>query len=202
MSQELTARVGVPTPCTLIRNLMVLAASALLAACASAPRIYSTTNPEADFATYQTFAFTRELGTDRSDGQRTILSQRLMAAARREMEALGYRYSESDPDLLVNFYLHTKEKVSSTTTPSMSVGMGYYGYRGSMYGTWGGYDTTVTQYTEGTLNVDLVDPARRELVWEGVAVGRLTEKVRENLDTSVRTVMHDVFARHPLAPAS
>lgn len=39
--------------------------------------------------------------------------------------------------------------------------MGYHGYRGDMYSAWGGYDTTVSEYTEGTLNVDVVDPARK-----------------------------------------
>lgn len=102
----------------------------------------------------------------------------------------------------VNFHLNTREQISATSTPSMNVGMGYYGYRRGMYGTWGGYDITVPRYTEGTLNMDLVDPSRRELVGKGVAVGRLTDRVREDLAGSTQAVMADRFARHPLASES
>ena len=81
----------------------------------------------------------------------------------------------------------------------MGPGFGYYGYRGGMYSAWGGYDTEVSEYTVGTLNVDLVDAARKELVWEGTAVGRLRESDREEMAERVQSVIADVFAKHPLA---
>jgi hypothetical protein len=176
-----------------------LCLSLALAGCASGPRTYSNASPGVDLSSYSTFGFSPQLGTDRGYQGRSILSTHLIAAARREMEALGYQYVEADPDLEVNFYLHTQEKVQATSSPSM--GMGYYGYRGGMYSGWGGYDTTVNQYTEGTLNVDVVDRARKELVWEGVAVGRLSEKARENMGERVNKVMDEIFDKHPLAPA-
>lgn len=182
-----------------LRMAALLGLSVVLAACASGPRTYSNANPGVDLSSYSTFAFSPQLGTDRGYQGRSILSSNLIDATRRQMEALGYRYDESNPDLEVNFYLHTKEKVQSTTTPSMGMGMGYYGYRGGMYSAWGGYDTTVSQYTEGTLNVDVVDRTRKELVWEGVAVGRLSESARENMEERVNKVIAEIFAKHPLA---
>lgn len=175
---------------------------ALIAGCASSPRIYSTANPAVDLSDYTTFGFSPTLGTDREAGQRSILSSNLISAARLEMEKLGYRYSDSNPDLEVNFFLNTKEKVQTTSTPSAGMGYGYYGYRSGMYSTWGSYDTTVTQYTEGTLNIDVVDNARNELVWEGVAVGRLRENARDDMQARVNEVMAEIFARHPLAKTS
>lgn len=174
-------------------------AALMLTGCATGPKVYTNVSPGIDLTRYQTFGFSRQLGTDRAAGQRSILSNHLIQATRREMETLGYRYSESNPDLEVNFYLQTAEKVQATSTPATSMGMGYYGYRRGFYSAWGGYDTTVTQYTEGTLHVDLVDNALDELVWEGIAVGRLTDKVRENLASSTATVIADIFQRHPLA---
>lgn len=179
---------------------IALAAVLLLTACVG-PRIYSTTKPGADLSSYSTFGFAEPLGTDRPTGARSILSSNLADAARGEMEKLGYTHSDSDPDLLVNFYLHTQQKIEATTTPSMGPGFGYYGYRGGMYSAWGGYETRVSEYTEGTLNIDLVDAARKELVWEGAAVGRLRESAREELQERVQKVVADVFAKFPLAPA-
>jgi hypothetical protein len=47
-----------------------------------------------------------------------------------------------------------------------------YGYRG--HG-WGGSDLTVRSYTEGTLLIDIIDPAKNELIWRGTAVGAVDE---------------------------
>ncbi len=78
---------------------------------------------------------------------------------------------------------------------------GYYGYRGGYYGAYGGYDTTVTQYTEGTLNIDLVDNTTDTLVWEVVTVGKITDKVRENLKETVNEVVPELMAKYPYIAA-
>jgi hypothetical protein len=85
----------------------------------------------------------------------------------------------------------------------MGVGMGarggYYGYRGGMYGTWGNYSqTTATQYTQGTLNIDVVDAGRKQLVWEGVVTKTITEKSAQNLEATVDGAVAAAFAKFPL----
>jgi len=109
----------------------------------------------------------------------------------------GYTLADN-PDLIVNFYVHTQEKIKTTQTPTTTGG--YYGYRGSRYGTWGGYpsyETRVTQHTEGTINVDLVDRARGQLVWESELVGRVTEEVRENLESAIDQAITEIFTKYP-----
>ena len=101
-----------------------------------------------------------------------------------------------DPDLLVNFFTESKEKVQSTTTAGPGVG-GYYGWRTGYYGVWGGYETRVTQYTEGTLVIDLIDARRNQLVWEGIAVDRVREDTRRNPQNAVDQVVAQVFAEFP-----
>ena len=76
--------------------------------------------------------------------------------------------------------------------------MGYYGYRHGIYSTWPLYqETDVDQYTQGTLNVDVVDARRKQMVWEGVAVGRVTSKTRKNLAAAIDAVMPEIFAKFP-----
>ena len=172
-----------------------LGALLLIAACASAPTIESNYDHSANFAAYRTFGFFSPLGTDKA-GYATLVTQALKDATRREMEARGYTYSEANPDLLLNFNAKLAKQVQVSQIP-MGPPMGYYGYRGGFYGGWGGYYTDVDQYTEGTLNIDLVDAARRQLVWEGVAIGRVTEKHRENREAAINAAVAEIFKKFP-----
>ncbi len=176
-----------------------------LVGCASGPTIYANQNPQVDFTSFRTYAFFEEMGTDAPGGPAALLTQFLRAAVAREMTARGYSLGDADADLLINFYLETQEKIQSRTVPSgpsgptFGVGYGHYGYRGGYYGTWGGYTATteITQYTEGTLSIDVVDNARDELVWEGVVTGRIREEALRNLETSVDTVTPQLMAEFP-----
>jgi hypothetical protein len=182
---------------TTLRLWLATVAAVVLAGCASGPKLFVNEDPGAEFGSYRTFSFSTPLGTD-SPQYSSMLSTFLKDATRRELESRGYRYVDSDPDLLVNFYVKTKEKVTSTSVPTgPAYGAGYYGYRGMNYGVWSGYETQVSQYTEGTLNIDLVDTRLKRLVWEGVAVGRVRDDIRENLKPAVDGVVTQIFAKYP-----
>lgn len=169
-------------------------AATLIAACSSGPKIYVNQDPNADFNKYKTYNYEEVLGTDERKGYRSVFSGYLITAMDREMQARGYEKSANDPDMIINFYVHTEEKIRTTTSPSMG---GYYGYRGGYYGAYGGYDTTVTQYTEGTISFDLVDNRTDTLVWEGTVVGKVTDKVRENLAEASNAIVIEVMAEYP-----
>jgi hypothetical protein len=124
------------------------------------------------------------------------------------MENRGYTRS-NDPDLLVNFnaVLEDKTKVTQSTTPMYGGAYGgYYGYRGGFYDPWGGYgygtQTHVSQYTQGTFNIDLVDAKQKRLVWEAVGVGKITEKALQNLEQGVREGVPNFFADYPFVAGS
>jgi hypothetical protein len=61
------------------------------------------------------------------------------------------------------------------------------------FGVWTGQQTTVRQYTKGTLGIDLVDPANNVLAWEGAAQGRVNDDVRNmsqgDVDELTRQIM-------------
>ena len=182
------------------RGLAVALSAILLAGCASGPKIYVNEDPAASFEGYGTYAFEPQLGTDRP-GYTSILSQYLKTAVTRELNSRGYRQVSNGADLTVNFYVHTAEKIQTTQTTTHG---GYYGYRRGYYGAYRGYPSTQTevrQYTEGTLTIDLVDTRSDQLVWEGTAVGRIRESVRENLQASVDGVVSEIFTRYPYIAA-
>jgi len=176
-----------------VLSLPLFGIGVLLAGCSSSTKVYTNVDPSVDFGDYTTFAFQSELGTD-NDQYASLASQYLKTATVREMEARGYKES-SNPDMIVNFNVVTEEKIRTTQTPTTG---GYYGYRG--YGAWGGYggyETRVTQYTEGTVNVDLVDAKKSQLIWEGVIVGKVTDEVRNNLQSVCNEVVTEIFANYP-----
>jgi len=181
---------------SMIRSLFAAGALAL-GACASGPDVRVQYDREAPFDSYRTFAFESPLGTDRT-GYGTI-SRHLAAAARRELEAKGMRYDDASPDVRVNFSARLAEKVSGSS-PAPIAG-GYYGYRRGSYSAWSGYpwsDTTMS-YTEGTLNIDIVDTKRKQLVWEGVVVGVVTDSKLADLQGAVDGAVKAALSQYPRA---
>ena len=140
------------------------------------------------------------MGTDRG-GYQSNVSQHLKDDNRQELQARGLRYEAASPQLLVNFSASLNEKMRVMSTPSPMLGLGYYGYRAGMYTAWPLYaeQQTVTQYTEGTLNIDVVDAARKQLVWEGVVTDSVTQKDLDQLKTSIDLAVKAAFAKYPVA---
>lgn len=178
-----------------IKPLALLTIALVISACASTPNIYSNVDKNADFGKYQTFGFFETLATDRS-GYETSESRYLKNAVTREMGLRNIR-SADDPDLKVNFYINTSDKIRSRQTPTTG---GYYGYRSSYYGAWGGYETRIDQYTEGTLNIDVVDAGTQKLVWEGTIVGKITDEVLNNLEAVIDEAVKEIFRSFPVPP--
>jgi len=180
-----------------IAGLVVLAA----ASGCSGNNIRSDYDPNVDFGEYETYNFFEDAGPESTEYQ-GFFSKYMVAAISREMEKRGYTKS-NDPDLLVNFnaILRDKTDVRTTPAPTMGMGMGYYGYRGGFYDPWMGYgyatETHVSQYTEGTFNIDLVDADRKKLVWEAVGVGRVSQKDIDELEERVNEGVPKFFATYP-----
>jgi hypothetical protein len=80
----------------------------------------------------------------------------------------------------------------------------YYGYRWGFYGGWPGYGmgADVYQYTEGTINVDLIDAARKQLVWEGLGQGELNDPAQLSSPAHVDKVVQLIFDKYPFVAGS
>jgi len=167
-----------------------------LAGCVTGPYIQADFDRSVDFTAYRTFAFVSPLGTDRN-GYQTIISQHLKTATSRELEARGLRLDESSPQLLVNFnaYLSEKMRVVNTSPPGS-----YYDYRYGVYSSWSHYpyDQYVTYYHEGTLNIDVIDAAKKQLIWESTAVDTITQKTLNNIQPAVDEAVAAAFEKYPI----
>ena len=179
-----------------MRGLLIGVMLLAIGACASTPNKVTNAAPGVDFNQYSTFGFFSPLATD-EQGYESLVSNFLKVAAAQQMDSRGYSYSET-PDLKINFYLHSKEKITSRTVPSMS---GYYMYRDPFfYDPWLGhptYETRIDQYTEGTLNIDVVDAKTKKLVWEGMVSGRVTDTAVRSLEKTVDGAVAEIMADFP-----
>jgi len=185
-----------------IMGWLAMAAIALLAGCATGPRISSDLDPTADFSRYRSFAFYSPLAIE-SQGYTTLVSGRMKAAARAQIQSRGYVYDEKSPDLWVNLNAFMQEKTDVVSTPEVDYDY-YYSYRARRYVAvpyWRDR-TDVYRYTEGTLNVDLVDARENRLVWEGIAVGRVSRGKPEERGARIDSAVGDIFARFPYRAGS
>ena len=170
--------------------LLLMFAMFAVSGCASSPQYLFNQDSAANVASYRTFGFFDE----REPGQaayQSVAHRHLKSAIVREMLARGYRRSEQ-PELLVNVHLQRRDDALAGRSAS-----DYYSYRGGHYAWRDGVPTVSGSYTDGTLNIDVVDLASRELLWEGIAIGSVSQRMYESLEATIDTVVAKLFERFP-----
>ena len=165
----------------------------MLVACAApGPRVTSNVNPAVDISAVRTFGFMEPAGTDRANGVQTPLTLMLRGAVERELTSMGLSRADN-PQMLVNFHVAFEERMDIRQVPTTSANTGW-GYRRGRYRTWGGYETRVRQYTQGTLVIDMVDPSQNMLAWEGVAQQRLGRNMNQITQEQIDSVVAAILA--------
>ena len=172
----------------------------LLAGCASTNTV-SSVDPAADFSQYKTFEFAKVPDTDGKEYQ-SLETRYLRTAVTRELKSRGFSQSDQ-ADLVINFSIETEEKIRSRSVPSASYGVGYDPYDDVYYDDWGmNHQTRIDQYTEGKLNIDVIDRQARQAIWQGSTKGRLTKQDYENAEATLSAAVTDIFTQFPVAAPS
>ena len=157
-------------------------------------------DPSADFTRFHTFAFaglTDITKTGLLDN--SLTRKRIETSISRELTKKGLQEVKVDdrPDLLVHYWLGTKDKQRVQGTTSGPSGGYYGGYYGGGYGWGAGYTTVTTyDYTEGTLVVDLVEPVKKELQWRATMVAILADTAQENIELGNKAIIK-AFENYP-----
>jgi hypothetical protein len=165
-----------------------------LSGCQSLPTVHVLNDDSANLSAYSTFSFHPQL-VPKGDEYDKLSTRYIKAAIMTQMQNKGYRYT-SDSDLWINFNTHKTQKIRIADTLRLYP---YYHYRNN-YGVWGAYprpETRVDQYTEGTLNIDVIDRSSKKLLWEGIAVGQLTKKTMDNLEAKIDEAVSLIFEKIP-----
>ena len=177
-------------------------ATLIISGCASGPKVRSDAAADVNFSAYKTFAFIAEPATDKA-GYSTLVTQHFKDAITKEMAAAGYSYSESNPDLLVNFNSNVESRSEVRSTPTATFNYGYYNYRRGFYAGFPIYtnDVDTVHYKYGTVNIDVVDAAKKQLIWEGVSEGTLKKSDLEQPKQAISQVVSLIFQKYPTYPA-
>ena len=184
------------------RLLGLLAATIVVAGCASTPTVRSDYDKSADFGRYRTFGFIDQAGGP--GDSKSLVMQTLEAAATREMAARGYTLATENPDLLINFNgkLEDRTDVQSVPGPMYGPTWGYGGWYGAPYGGWGvaaSTQVTTRHYQVGTLVMDIVDRERRQVVFQAGIERTITKEMQQNRDKALNQAVIKLFSAYPFA---
>jgi hypothetical protein len=190
-----------------IRTFFSIAASALLlAACSPSVKVRSDTDPTVNLRQFQTYDFFSQMVIE-GDNYSNLLGQHFRDAISSQMNSRGFTQSGT-PQLQINVSIGAEDKVRVNTYQDPYLYGGYYGrgYGGYGYGSpWGyggGTRTTVHQYTEANVYIDVVDASEHKMVWQGVATFTVTDKMQGQLRETVYNTVEKVFTQFPVPAPS
>ncbi len=130
----------------------------------------------ADFSKYKTFAIRgAQLNSKNAALNSDLVKKQIASDIERDLAAKGLTEVSSGPsDLNVRYTFGSVRKLETEAYPA-----GWYG--------WGTRIVRVP-YAEGTLVIDLRDPASRSLVWRGISSEEKTDpaKIQGKLDNMVK----------------
>jgi len=177
-------------------SLAAAAAVLALAACASVD-VRTATSPDANLGALRTFSVMPnperppQFAPSKNDPMlvNSISNRALRADLVKGFQGRGYALADN-PDFAVAYYASTTQKLDVTY---WDYGYPFYpGWWGGGAPGWGPYDSTVTQYTQGTVIVDVINAKTKELLWRGSGVATVSDdeaKYEQDLWKTVTAVL-------------
>lgn len=180
---------------TLLKTIPFLALLFVVTSCSSI-RVAADYDKNANFSTYKTFAFFKT-GIDKAEIS-DLDKRRILRAIETEMLAKGFIKSEN-PDILVSLFTKSNQRVDVYNN---SWGYGTWGWGG--WGPWGGgfgpswgwNQPNVSTRTEGVLFIDLIDASKKELIWQGMGTGYLTQNM-DKKDARIQEFVSKIMEKYP-----
>ena len=169
----------------------------VVSACSSV-KVVSDYDQATDFTKYKTFAFYKK-GIDKAEIS-DLDKRRILKGVEAELKAKGFTKSEN-PDLLVNIFTKAQTKVDVYGNGygygyGHGYGRGYYGWYPWYYGP--NYGVQVSEYTEGTLFIDLIDAEKKELIWQGIGSGGLNYSGNvSKKEARIKEFVAEIMALYP-----
>ena len=174
----------------LLKTLPFLALLIMVSSCSSV-RVASDYDKNASFSTYKTFAFFKT-GIDKAEIS-DLDKRRILRAIEAELIAKGFTKSEN-PDLLVSLFTKSNQRVDVYNNSWGYGGWGWGGY-GPGWG-WGWNQPNVSTRTEGVLYIDLIDANKKELIWQGMGTGYLTQNM-EKKEERIHEFVSKIMEKYP-----
>ena len=119
----------------------------------------------------------------------TLEARRVRAAVDAELAARGFKQSATKPDFQVAAHVKHQEKVEVQS----------WGYSYRPHSAWYGEPSVdLYEYSEGSLVIDVIDPAKHELVWRGTASKVIDEDwTPQEREEEIRAAVKALLASFP-----
>lgn len=120
-----------------------------------------------------------------------LLRKRIKTAVDQVLQSKGFESRPSgEADFTVVIHAGVKERMRVTN-------WGNYGWYDPWWGPYGGR-VDVSYYTQGTLVIDLVDAATRELAWRGLGEGIVREySDSKRMEEDIRNTVTEILKHFP-----
>ena len=173
-------------------NILPFLIIALIITSCSSVRVAADYDKEADFKSYKTFAFFKT-GIDKAEIS-DLDKRRILRAIEAELLAKGFTKSDN-PDMLVSIFTKSQQRVDVYNN---TWGWGSYGPGWGGYGPgWGYYNQpVVSTQSEGTLFIDLIDMEKKELVWQGMGTGFISQKM-DKKEEQIKEFVMKILEKYP-----
>ena len=172
-----------------LKFIPVLVLFLLMVSC-QAVHVNSDFDKNVDFSQFKTYAFYKN-GIDKVEIS-DLDKKRILRSIDNQMLKKGFTKSET-PDMLINIFTKERQQVDVN---QFNAGFGYgWGFGWNPF-FWGGNQTAVNQYTEGTLYIDLIDAKKKEMIWQGEGNGNLTQK-SDKKDEVINEFVTRILEQYP-----
>ncbi len=156
-------------------------------------KIYSDFDRDISFANYKTYGWLSKETHEIKDNP-LYYSELSDKVIKREvglqLKNKGYTFSSLDPDLQMNYHIIT-EGWTTAISPDP------FGYRYDSY--WINREIRLSEYREGTLIIDLMDPKTNSLVWRGWVVNYKGQKKPYQVERQIEKATQKIFEKFRVA---
>jgi hypothetical protein len=161
----------------------------MLASCTPGINVSSDYDIATNFRQFKSFGWYQDKVKTKSNpdsvGYDTFFDKRMKKAIETQLKSQGLTYSATNPDVYVNYKAGFSNE--SRVRNNYPYGYGYYGYP------FGG--SSVQQYKEGTITIDMVDVKKNELLWRGI--GEMEVSNRNISEEKVFDAVTNILRQYP-----
>lgn len=139
-----------------------------------------------NFRSLKTFGWYQDNAKAKSDtaSYDTFFDKRMKKSIETQLKSHGLAYSKSNPDVYINYKAGFQNQQRYRSISPYGYGYGY------PFG-----NSAVSEYKEGTITIDMVDPKKNELLWRGVGE---TEVSNRNIsEEKVFEVVGSILRKYP-----
>ncbi len=178
---------------------LAVSAVVLFSACATL-QVTTDYDHSKDFAGLKTYALHDNIVSSNATVS-SLNADRITTAVRDALNAKGYVEAAGKSDFLVNINAVVQNKKQVTANTDFYGGPYAYGGIYRPYAYWGGPVSATTSfnvddYKDGSLIIDMVDPATKKLFWEGVGNSEIDGTVN-NPEQRITDAVTKILASFP-----